>query len=306
MIKIFLTTILCINLFASQLELSGTVISDNEKIISSRNMGLIKEVYVREGTSVKKGDILYEIDSSNIDSNKKEIDRFVIKPNNLKSLTISNSLINKDFLLNDKLYKKNDEFKLNLLNFKESTFKGKVKIQFYDCIQDVNFYNTKFEDLADFYRTKFYKVNFEKTDFKNIAVFSESEFYCDVNFNYTKFLATSIFKDTVITGKLNLRDTIFKDEANFLDIKLSKVGNRETARIIKDSFEQQNNIIEANKFYALEMKEREKELSPKKDFFEWFVFKIHGLSSNHSQNWLLALFWIVVFTLNYSFLNYVP
>lgn len=51
------------------------------------------------------------------------------------------------------------------------------------------------------------------------------------------------------------------------------------------------------------MKEREKELSPKKDFFEWLVFKIHGLSSNHSQNWLLALFWIVIFTMNYSFLN---
>ena len=34
-------------------------------------MGYIKEVYVNEGSSVKKGDILYEIDSSNIDSNKK-------------------------------------------------------------------------------------------------------------------------------------------------------------------------------------------------------------------------------------------
>jgi RND family efflux transporter MFP subunit len=73
MIKIFLTTILCINLYANQLELSGTVISDNEKIITSRNMGYIKEVYVNEGSTVKKGDILYEIDSSNIDSSKKEI-----------------------------------------------------------------------------------------------------------------------------------------------------------------------------------------------------------------------------------------
>jgi membrane fusion protein, multidrug efflux system len=73
MIKILLTTIFCVNLFANQLELSGTVISDNEKIITSRNMGYIKEVYVNEGSQVKKGDILYEIDSSNIDSNKKEV-----------------------------------------------------------------------------------------------------------------------------------------------------------------------------------------------------------------------------------------
>ena len=73
MIKILLTTIFCVNLFANQLELSGTVISDNEKIITSRNMGYIKDVYVNEGSNVKKGDILYEIDSSNIDSYKKEV-----------------------------------------------------------------------------------------------------------------------------------------------------------------------------------------------------------------------------------------
>ena len=74
MIKILLTTtFFCLNLLANQIELSGTVISDNEKIITSRNMGYIKEVYVNEGSNVKKGDILYEIDSSNMDSNKKEI-----------------------------------------------------------------------------------------------------------------------------------------------------------------------------------------------------------------------------------------
>ncbi len=74
MIKILLTTtFFCLNLLATQIELSGTVISDNEKIITSRNMGYVKEVYVSEGSNVKKGDILYEIDSSNIDSNKKEI-----------------------------------------------------------------------------------------------------------------------------------------------------------------------------------------------------------------------------------------
>ena len=48
------------------------------------------------------------------------------------------------------------------------------------------------------------------------------------------------------------------------------------------------------------MKEREKELEADlkkgKNFFEWLVFKIHGISSNHSQDWLLALFWIINFT----------
>ena len=90
MIKLLLTTIFCVNLFASQLELSGTVISDNEKIITSRNMGFIKEVYVNEGSSVKKGDILYEIDSSNIDSNKKEIElNLQIQENQLQNIELN-------------------------------------------------------------------------------------------------------------------------------------------------------------------------------------------------------------------------
>lgn len=67
---LILTILLIINLQA--MEISGTVISDNEKIISSKFMGLIKKVYVKEGDFVKKGDPLYSIDSSNIDSLKKE------------------------------------------------------------------------------------------------------------------------------------------------------------------------------------------------------------------------------------------
>ncbi|RXJ79099.1 hypothetical protein CRU95_15255, partial [Arcobacter sp. F2176] len=82
------------------------------------------------------------------------------------------------------------------------------------------------------------------------------------------------------------------------------VKNRETARIIKDSFEQQNNIIEANKFYALEMKEREKELEFNKESFEWLVFKIHAWSSNHSQDWVLALYWILTLGFAFSLFNF--
>jgi RND family efflux transporter MFP subunit len=56
---------------ARELNLSASVISDNEKVISSRNMGYIKSIKVNEGDKVKKGALLYEIDSIEID-NKKE------------------------------------------------------------------------------------------------------------------------------------------------------------------------------------------------------------------------------------------
>ena len=51
MIKLILPAVLCLNLFANQIELDGTVVSDNEKMITSRNMGYIKEVYVKEGSN---------------------------------------------------------------------------------------------------------------------------------------------------------------------------------------------------------------------------------------------------------------
>lgn len=239
----------------------------------------------------------------------------------MNKIRFSNCIIGDDFILQG--------YKIQSLDLSETTFLGKTKIQYCDIEIEADFYNTKFEDLADFYRTNFCKVYFEKTDFKNIAVFSEVEFYCDVDFKYTKFLSTSIFRDTVITGKLNLRDTIFKENANFLDITLKsrkvyddekkdyihigelediEVSNRETARIIKNFFDSSNNIIEANRFYKLEMKKREEELeksfSKGKNIFEYLIFKIHGLSSNHSQNSLLAFFWIYLFSMFYSFFEF--
>jgi membrane fusion protein (multidrug efflux system) len=119
MIKIILTTIFCVNLFASQIELSGTVISDNEKIITSRNMGYIKDVYVTEGSNVKKGDILYEIDSSNIDSNKKEVLlNLEILQNQAKNIELNYNRYKR--LLTQDLVSKYDveQLELNLLNTK--------------------------------------------------------------------------------------------------------------------------------------------------------------------------------------------
>ncbi|MBE0499161.1 MAG: efflux RND transporter periplasmic adaptor subunit [Campylobacterales bacterium] len=65
---IVLTLALAGLLSAQSLILSGTVISDNEKMITSRFMGFVTEVAVSEGEQVKKGQPLYSIDSKEIDS----------------------------------------------------------------------------------------------------------------------------------------------------------------------------------------------------------------------------------------------
>ncbi len=61
-------------LSAAGLSLSGVVISDNQKMITSRNMGFVTSVNVSEGSRVRKGDVLYTIDSREIDSAKTQVD----------------------------------------------------------------------------------------------------------------------------------------------------------------------------------------------------------------------------------------
>ena len=53
---------------AQTLTLSGSVISDNQKMITSRFMGFVTSVKVSEGDKVKRGQVLYTIDSREIDS----------------------------------------------------------------------------------------------------------------------------------------------------------------------------------------------------------------------------------------------
>ena len=68
--KLLLLIALSASLIAETLTLSGSVISDNKKMITSRFMGFVTNVNISEGDFVKKGQLLYTIDSREIDSAK--------------------------------------------------------------------------------------------------------------------------------------------------------------------------------------------------------------------------------------------
>jgi RND family efflux transporter MFP subunit len=61
-------------LTAAGLSLSGSVISDNQKMITSRNMGFVTSVNVSEGSRVSRGQLLYTIDSREIDSARTQVE----------------------------------------------------------------------------------------------------------------------------------------------------------------------------------------------------------------------------------------
>lgn len=73
--KLTLALLLALSsLGAIELELAGSVVSDNQKMITSRYMGIVKKMNVSEGDIVKKGELLYEIDSKEIDAKKDQVD----------------------------------------------------------------------------------------------------------------------------------------------------------------------------------------------------------------------------------------
>ena len=66
--------IIVAQMYAGNLNLTGSVISDNQKMMTSRYMGFVVKVGVDEGDRVKKGQLLYEIDSKEIDSAKAQVE----------------------------------------------------------------------------------------------------------------------------------------------------------------------------------------------------------------------------------------
>jgi len=68
MIKYILLTIFFVtSLTASELVLTGTVISNNKKMIPARYMGYVKKINFEVGDSVKREDILFELESAEFD-----------------------------------------------------------------------------------------------------------------------------------------------------------------------------------------------------------------------------------------------
>jgi len=118
-------------LFGAKLELSGSVVSDNQKMITSRFMGFIKNMKVGEGDMVKKGDLLYEIDSNEIDAAVRQVDLAITQARlalQMNENQLNNVLIN--LARNKRLYKKGmvSKFELENLELAAKNLKDMVKI----------------------------------------------------------------------------------------------------------------------------------------------------------------------------------
>jgi len=71
---LIVTFLLMMSLHANDIIVTGTVVSDGQKMIGSRYMGYIKKVFVKVGDKVKREDNLYEMESAEFDIMKSQAD----------------------------------------------------------------------------------------------------------------------------------------------------------------------------------------------------------------------------------------
>jgi len=116
---------------AGELVLSGTVISDNQKMITSRFMGFIKNMRVNEGDMVKKGQVLYEIDSKEIEAAVKQVDLAISQARlalQMNQNQLNNVLLN--LARNKRLFEKDmvSKFELEQLELAAKNMRDMVEI----------------------------------------------------------------------------------------------------------------------------------------------------------------------------------
>lgn len=116
---------------AVEIDLSGSVISDNQKMMTSRYMGYVKNMAVSEGDIVKKGQLLYEIDSKEIEAAERQVDLAISQARlalQMNKNQYNNVLTN--LARHQRLYKKKmvSKYELETLELASRNLKDMVKI----------------------------------------------------------------------------------------------------------------------------------------------------------------------------------
>ncbi|HEY9128819.1 MAG TPA: efflux RND transporter periplasmic adaptor subunit [Sulfurovum sp.] len=120
-----------VSLHAVEIELSGSVVSDNQKMITSRYMGYVKHMAVSEGDIVKKGQLLYEIDSKEIESAERQVDLAISQAR--LSLQMNKNQYNNvltNLARHERLYQKKmvSKYEFEMLQLSEKNLKDMVEI----------------------------------------------------------------------------------------------------------------------------------------------------------------------------------
>jgi len=232
--------------------------------------------------------------------------KFVVRDNSqIDGIYTDNKATIKEFIIKD-LGSKINDLSLNKIDIEKLFLKniqaGKIKISNMNFLENSK---VALENIIiDSFGIKKILQDSEYIKFNNIEVLEE--FSCEsVEFRNT------YFNDFNVEGATkNLSTT------SFIDSHMNNVKWGEISKIIAPEYmfrqlkvinDKHANYVEANKFYAMEMKVHEEDLfsgKVKSSRQEKFVFWINKLVSNFGQSFLRPLGWIVVFAILYAVIIY--
>jgi hypothetical protein len=264
----------------------------------------IKQIFVRYSKSIEEIEFVtcdfQRIAFPESTKENKFID-FNLYGGSIDSLDISNQNIYNKLYLNKQSWQNNEELEIQNLTICNSKFYENFKLH-NSKVKNISLVDTDFEKQCDFYKTHFSQgenhdiedkaIYFTALNIKGLALFGSCTFEEKIYFNYITFEDVSHFKNTTFNKGLDLENTNIKNEINFYAIEIIDKQNtsQETYRTIKHHFEKLGNVIEANKYFALELEQKRQNL--KKEEGNWkerWVFNLHNLSSKHSTDWFRAL-----------------
>lgn len=169
------------------------------------------------------------------------------------------------------------------------------------------FINSNVRGIADFFKSEFScSIHVEKSIFESFFGFEDTSVgiennKCAAIFKYATFIDFANFRSSVFKSGLNIERANFSQSPNFLHAEIKPINTpRETFRLIKHSFDEVGNFIEANHYFSLEMTERGKEVKG----IDFFLYGLNRVISNFGQSYLtpilLMLLLSVVAYINYN------
>lgn len=195
--------------------------------------------------------------------------------NKNSSIGLNRLYIGKSFLLSCKQKSKQISFINVDIADKASVFIENVRCEELLIFNMLNkSSNIKFTDIVVAEGITIKNVLFDKTEFNGLNLEKAN----NIELKNTSFIGSHL--TNVKWGEIN-------EERFKID--------RQMARQLKSINDAQGETVIANDFYALEMRLRSKELNWREHFGEKLVQNIHGLVSNHSNDWALPAIWFFAF-----------
>ncbi|MGY2251559.1 hypothetical protein [Pseudomonas reactans] len=199
-------------------------------------------------------------------------------------------------------------------------FKGKFEFK-ENLVKSLVVVNCNFVKVSDFYKTSALSLTLRKSVFDTFAGFEECQFGSPVireldpparkatvgaaNFTYVTFMQFASFRGSSFHSGLDLEKINTIEQPNFHRVQVDFNGTpRETFRLIKHALDSHGAHIEANAFFALEMKKRKQELSNGWGTkLDKYVYLFNELASNFGQSYIRPLIGIALLALSFRWLT---